>query len=198
MLTTLKRFSSISVLNGSGSVAISGYSPVVVESLLRFFYYDCIAIEEIDENLMLIAHQYNAKKLFLLCERFLAETLHSLDITKTLSAASKCGSKTILKSGIHWILQHKNDVNVRSSWNDFCDENPKVCIETTKMIDQIFENDIEPVIPFEKVSICSYPKNQQDIFFYLIICLLFNFYVSLGNCYSLCRNISFVKILRNF
>lgn len=142
-MTTLKRFSSISVLNGSGSVAISGYSPVVVESLLRFFYYDCIAIEEIDENLMLIAHQYNAKKLFLLCERFLAETLHSLDITKTLSAASKCGSKTILKSGIHWILQHKNDVNVRSSWNDFCDENPKVCIETTKMIDQIFENDID-------------------------------------------------------
>ena len=40
-------------------------------------------------------------------------------------------------------MQHKNDVNVRSSWNDFCDENPKVCIETTKMIDQIFENDID-------------------------------------------------------
>ena len=110
---------------------------------MRYFYYDCIAIEEIDENLMLIAHQYNAKKLFMLCERFLAETLHSLDITKTLSAASKVGSKTILKSGIHWILQHKNDVNIRSSWNDFCDENPKVCIETTKMIDQIFENDID-------------------------------------------------------
>ena len=92
---------------------------------------------------MLIAHQFKAKKLFMICERFLAETLHSLDITKTLSAASKVGSKTILKSGIHWILQHKNDMHIRESWNEFCDQNPKVCIETTKMIDQIFENDID-------------------------------------------------------
>ena len=94
----------------------------------------------------------------MICERFLAETLHSHDITKTLSAASKVVSKTILKSGIHWILQHKNDGHIRESWNDFCDQNPKVCVETTKMIDQIFVNDIDryEIVTVQNVMIFRY------------------------------------------
>ena len=34
---------------------------------------------------------------------------------------------------------NKDDMTVRKSWNEFCDKNPKVCIETTKMIDQLFD-----------------------------------------------------------
>ena len=34
---------------------------------------------------------------------------------------------------------NKDDTTVRKSWNEFCDKNPKVCIETTKMIDQLFD-----------------------------------------------------------
>ena len=60
--------------------------------------------------------------------------------------------------GIHWILQHKNDMHIRESWNDFCDQNPKVCVETTKMIDQIFENDIDryEIITVQNVMLYRY------------------------------------------
>ena len=34
---------------------------------------------------------------------------------------------------------NKDDMTVRKSWNEFCDKNPKVCIETTKMIDTLFD-----------------------------------------------------------
>ena len=34
---------------------------------------------------------------------------------------------------------NKDDMAVRASWNEFCDTNPKVCVETTKMIDQWFD-----------------------------------------------------------
>ena len=96
------------ISSGDQTITIFDFATADVESLLKYFYYDCIAIEDINENLLVIAHQYKAKKLFMICERFLAETLHSLDITKTLSAASKVGSKIILKSGkfqfFHFII----------------------------------------------------------------------------------------------
>ena len=34
---------------------------------------------------------------------------------------------------------NKDDMTVRKSWNEFCDKNPRVCIETTKMIDTLFD-----------------------------------------------------------
>ena len=43
---------------------------------------------------------------------------------------------------------------------DFATEFPFPAMPTELPIFEVFENDIEPVIPFEKVSICSYPKNQ--------------------------------------
>ena len=121
------------------SIAMDDFDHVTIKSLIKFLYYDSISISEIDSDLLLASHKYQVKELFLICERHLSETLHKCDIPKTLSAATKVGSKHLLKSGIHWILMNKDDMKVRESWNEFCDKNPKVCIETTKMIDQLFD-----------------------------------------------------------
>ena len=43
---------------------------------------------------------------------------------------------------------------------DFATEFPFPPMPTELPIFEVFENDIEPVVHFEKVSICSYPKNQ--------------------------------------
>lgn len=141
------------------TITIDEFSQVTVKSLIKYLYYECINVKEIDCNLLLAAHKFKIRQLFLICERHLSETLHTSDIPKTLSAATKVGSKVLLRSGIHWILVNKDDKTVRESWNEFCDQNPKVCIETTKMIDQLFDiQDItrHEVIEAENVHLYRY------------------------------------------
>ena len=58
---------------------------------------------------------------------------------RSLLKINNPGFSFLFKSGIHWILMNKDDMTVRKSWNEFCDKNPKVCIETTKMIDTLFD-----------------------------------------------------------
>ncbi len=121
------------------SIPMDDFSAETVKKLVKYLYYDSINILDIDSDLLQAAYKYKVLQLFLICERHLSETLHKRDIPKTLSAATKVGSKVLLRSGIHWILVNKDDTSVRESWNEFCDHNPKVCIETTKMIDQLFD-----------------------------------------------------------
>lgn len=132
------------------TICIDDVMPSTMKSLIKYLYFECINVNEIDSSLLQAAHQYKVKQLFLICERHLSETLHKCDIPKTLSAATRVGSKVLLRSGIHWILVNKDDLKVRESWNEFCDTNPKVCIETTKMIDQLF--DVQDITRHEVVE----------------------------------------------
>ena len=79
------------------TIVIDDFDHVTVKSLIKYMYYDSININDIDSYLLQAAHKYKVKNLFLICERHLSETLHKRDIPKTLSAATRVGSKVLLK-----------------------------------------------------------------------------------------------------